>query len=86
MNKIKRIASIIVIIFILSLYLVTLISAFFVTRYTRELFMASIFSTMVVPIMLYAYLLIYRLVHRKNDPLIPEEKKYQDKKDAAARK
>jgi hypothetical protein len=78
MNKIKRIASIIVVIFILSLYLITFLSSLFVSKYTKELFMASIFSTMVFPIVIYAYMLIYRLVHRKNDPTIPEEKKHQD--------
>ncbi len=65
--KLKRIAAIIGIILIVAMYLITLISAIFVTKYTNGLFLASLFSTFAVPVFIYAYMLIYRLVHKKEN-------------------
>lgn len=69
MNKVKRIASIIGIILILSMYLISLISAIFVTEssITMGLFLASVFSTVAIPIMIYIFIETYKWVHR-NDP------------------
>ena len=67
MTKAKRIAAIIGIILILSMYLVSLLSAFFATEYSYGLFMASIFCTIVVPLMIYVYTMVYKIVHRKDE-------------------
>lgn len=67
MKKVKRIAAIIGIIFILSMYLISLISAIFSPAGAPGLFLASIFSTIVIPIIIYMYIMIYKWVH-KNDP------------------
>lgn len=66
MNKVKRTAALIGVILILSMYVISLISAFFATEYSHGLFMASVFLTVVIPIMIYGFIEIYKLVH-KND-------------------
>lgn len=66
MERMKRIICLIGVIFLLGLYLTTLISAFFTTPATAGLFKACIFSTIVIPILLYAYLLIYRVLKNSN--------------------
>ena len=67
MKKTKRIFSIIGIVLIASMYLITLISAFFASEKALGLFLASVFSTVAIPIMLYCFIATYRWVHR-NDP------------------
>lgn len=71
MQKGKRILAIIGIIFLLSLYLITFISSIMVTPYSSNLFEASIYCTMIIPIMIYAYALIYRVLKKRNQK--PEE-------------
>lgn len=66
MKKVKRIAAIIGVILMASLILLTVISAFVATEYSYGLFMASIFSTIVVPIMIQMYIMVYRMVHKKD--------------------
>ena len=66
-NKIKRVAAIIGIVLIVTMYLITLVSAIFVTKFTHDLFLASLFSTFAVPVLIYAFMLIYKLVNKKDD-------------------
>lgn len=68
--KLKRIAAMIGIVLIVAMYLITFISAIFVTKYTHGLFLASLFSTFAVPVFIYAYMLIYRLVHKKDNTVM----------------
>jgi large-conductance mechanosensitive channel len=67
MSKVKRIAAMIGLIFIVSMYLVSFLSALFATEYSYGLFMASIFSTIVVPIMIYLFIMVYKMVHKKDE-------------------
>ncbi len=66
-KKVKRIAAIIGLVLFASLFLITLISAFFASEKAPGLFLASLFSAIVIPIMIWGFMLVYRLVHR-NDP------------------
>ena len=66
MKRVKQIVSIICVIGFLNLYIITLISAFFTTPATAGLFKACIFSTVAIPVFLYAYLLIYRILKNNN--------------------
>lgn len=66
MNKVKRILALIGVVFLVSLYLITLISALTASKHSQAFFQASLFSTIIIPILIYAYMLIYR-VTRKND-------------------
>ena len=66
MNKVKRIAAIIGIALIASMYLVSFISAFVATEYSNGLFLASIFTTFVVPVFIWFFMAFYKYTH-KND-------------------
>ncbi|MDD3173316.1 MAG: hypothetical protein PHF63_06600 [Herbinix sp.] len=82
MKKVKQIAAIIGIIFLVSLYIITFISAFFTTKYTNGLFLASLFSTFVIPVMIYGYMLIYKLLSKRNLPMNPEDTNDQSNSEA----
>lgn len=69
MKKVKQVAAIIGIVLIVSMYLFTLISAIFITKYTKDLFLASLFATFAVPVMIYAFMLIYKLVNKKDNTI-----------------
>jgi Ca2+/H+ antiporter len=66
MKKFKQIAAILVVILLISLYVITLLCAIFDPTETMAWFRASIFATVIVPVLLWAYLLIYRLVTHKD--------------------
>lgn len=68
MNKVKRIAATIGIALIASMYIISFISAIFASEYANGMFLASIFSTVVIPIMIYGYITIYKYVHRNDNP------------------
>lgn len=65
MKKMKRISAITGVIILVGLYLLTFISALFTTPATAGLFKVSVFCTVFIPLMLYAYLLVYRLLKNK---------------------
>lgn len=67
MNKVKRIAAIIGAVLILSMYLISLISAIFAPKGAPGLFLASVFSTVVIPIFIYMFLMVYKWVHKSDD-------------------
>lgn len=81
MEKLKRVVAWIGIIVLVMLYVVTIISAIFVTPATQGFFKASLLATIMVPILLYVYLLVYRLLKGKNTDGTEKEdpKKYRDK-------
>jgi quinol-cytochrome oxidoreductase complex cytochrome b subunit len=64
MKKTKRIFALIGVVLLLSLYIMTFIGALTASPNSSALFRASIYSTIVVPILLYAYMLIYRLIKK----------------------
>lgn len=66
MNKVKRIAAIVGVVLIASMYVISFISAIFATEKAPGFFLASIFSTVVIPIMIYLFIAVYKYVH-KND-------------------
>jgi amino acid transporter len=72
MNKVKRISAIVGIVLIASLYFISFLSAFLATEYSNGLFLASIFSTIVIPIMIWWFITIYKWVHRNDPPENPE--------------
>ncbi len=74
MNKVKRIASLIGVLLILSLFILSLIAAIFAKESAKALFLSAIFSTLVIPIMIYGFIEVYKFVHR-NDP--PKQDKLQ---------
>ncbi len=74
MKKVKQILALISVIFLLSLYVLTIVGAITASPYSNGLFMASVYSTIVVPILLYAYILIYRVLKKNSEDTKKEEK------------
>ncbi len=68
MNKVKRISALIGVVLIASMYLISLISAFFASEYSNGLFLASVFCTILFPIMIYGFITFYKMVHKDDLP------------------
>lgn len=68
MKKVKRIAAMIGVILIASMYVISFVSALFASKYSNGLFLASIFSTVAIPIMIYAFITVYKIVHKNDKP------------------
>lgn len=66
MKKTKQILAIIGVIFLLSLYIITFIASFTASPNSTGLFMASIYATIVIPVLFWAYSLFYKLFHKKD--------------------
>lgn len=64
MKHLKKILAMTGVILLTGMYLCTLIFAFVDNSYAKNLLMASIFCTIVVPVLLYAYLFLFKLVHK----------------------
>lgn len=67
MKKTKRILAIIGVILLVALYGSTLLFAFIDTSKSLGLFKASIALTILVPVLLYAYSLIYKLAKKQDN-------------------
>ena len=67
MHKLTRIFALIGAILLAGLYICTLILALIDSAYTSDLLKAAIASTIILPILLYAYILIYRLAKHSDD-------------------
>ena len=72
MKRIKRILAVIGIALLVLMYLVTLLSAIFDMGSSMALFRASVICTILVPILLWGYMVIYRIAKGK------DEKELQD--------
>ncbi|MDD6156837.1 MAG: hypothetical protein PUB52_07465 [Lachnospiraceae bacterium] len=65
MKKIKQVLAIIGVILLVALYLTTLVFAITDNSGTMDLFFASIVATILIPVLLWAYTFIYRLIKKK---------------------
>lgn len=65
MKKVKQILAIIGILLLVILYLSTLICAITDHTGTMRLFQASIFATVVIPVLIWIYTFIYKMTHKK---------------------
>lgn len=64
---IRRILAFILASLLIGLYVLTLVFGLMQNPRTTDLLMASIAATIIVPVILYAYQRIYRLIHSKED-------------------
>lgn len=62
MEKGKRIVAIAAVVILLALYVVTFVSALLSTPTAQKIFKVSLLATLVIPIVVYVYLLVYRLI------------------------
>lgn len=65
--KLKKILALAGVAILALLYIITLISAIFTSPMAPQLFKACVLATFVLPIFLYGYLLIYRLMKERAD-------------------
>lgn len=76
MKKTKRILALIGVVLLLGLYLITFIAAVTSTPASAGLFKACIYSTVVIPTLLYVYIMIYKLFgknHKDSDSEDPKD-------------
>ncbi|MDF2869022.1 MAG: hypothetical protein K0R05_597 [Anaerocolumna sp.] len=65
MKNLKRIGAILIVVLLLSLYGLTLYAGLTASPDYQSLLMASLYSTTMIPLMLYAYMLVYRLLKKR---------------------
>ncbi len=64
MKNVRRILAIIGVVVLVGMYLITLVFALMDSPMASRLLMASIACTIVIPVLLYAYQLVYRVLRR----------------------
>lgn len=67
MKRFKKILALLGIIFLAGLYLSTIVFALIDSEYSLTLLKASIYLTITVPVVLYAMIMIYRLLANHNN-------------------
>ena len=72
MKQIKRILAILGIVLLVTMYLITLFCAVFDTGNGMVMFKASVICTILVPILLWGYMVIYRLAKGKHEKELQE--------------
>lgn len=74
MKKLKSILAICGVILLVGLYLSTLIFALIGSDATLTLFRAALFASFIVPVLIWTYGLVYRLIknHRQQEPPAPD--------------
>ncbi len=63
MKKIKQIAAIVMCVLLVGMYVASFVAAIFAKPQANGLFMASVGMTIMLPLLLYAYTIIYRVLH-----------------------
>ncbi|BBF41342.1 hypothetical protein lbkm_0016 [Lachnospiraceae bacterium KM106-2] len=70
MKKANRICAILGVIFLLGLYVASFIGAIISTPHSAALFQASVFCTIVIPILIYGFTVVSKVLSGKNnDPM-----------------
>lgn len=67
MKKTKRILALIGAILLISLYVITFIFSLMKSDLAKDLFKISFICTIIIPILLYGYILIYRILNKRKD-------------------
>lgn len=67
MEKVKRIVCIVGVVVLICLSILMLISAIFYNQGFENVFKASLYSVVVVPVLIYAFLLMTKVLSRKNE-------------------
>lgn len=67
MKKAKQILALIGVVILIGLYVSTLVCALSSSENFMNMLMASIYATVIVPVLIWAYTFIYRLVRKDSD-------------------
>lgn len=81
MKKIKQVVAIIMCVLLVGMYVASFVAAIFAKPQAHGLFMASVGMTIMIPLLLYAYTIIYRVIHpevHKEDEMYKDMEKYDD--------
>lgn len=81
MKKIKQVVAIIMCVLLVGMYVASFVAAIFAKPQAHGLFMASVGMTLMIPLLLYAYTIIYRVIHpevHKEDEMYEDMEKYDD--------
>lgn len=81
MKKIKQVVAIIMCVLLVGMYVASFVAAIFAKPQAHGLFMASVGMTIMIPLLLYAYTIIYRVIHpevHKEDEMYEDMEKYDD--------
>ena len=78
MKKMKRILALIGVVLLLSLYVVSFVAALTANPHSRDFFMLSVIATIAIPIIIYAYMVLYRIFTKLKDEQ-PKETGRKDK-------
>ncbi len=81
MKKARRILAAIGAILLIAMYAMTLVFALMDSPMSRNLLMASIACTIILPVLLYAFELVYRVIKR-NDPEDTDDQDSADSSDS----
>lgn len=68
-KKSKQILALIGVILLVTLYVVTFIFSLLDSPNTMNLFKACFYSTIIIPILLYAYVLVYKYIKNNKDDI-----------------
>lgn len=64
MKKTKQILSLLGVLFLIGLYISTIVCALSGSENFMDLLMASIYATVVIPVLIWAYTFVYKLIHK----------------------
>lgn len=81
MKKIKQVVAIVMCVLLVGMYVASFVAAIFAKPQAHGLFMASVGMTIMIPLLLYAYTIIYRVIHpevHKEDGMYEDMEKYDD--------
>lgn len=67
LEKLKKIVAVAGVLLLLNMYLISLLFAFMKASFAKDWLMASLLTTIVVPVLLYAIILIQRVLKNKKD-------------------
>lgn len=67
MRNMKRIVALAGVVVLVGVYLTTLITAIFAKSLSSGMFMASLYCTIAVPIIIYGFMTVYKMVHKNDD-------------------
>ena len=81
MKKIKQVVAIVMCVLLVGMYVASFVAAIFAKPQAHGLFMASVGMTIMIPLLLYAYTIIYRVIHpevHNEDEMYEDMEKYDD--------
>ena len=79
MKKIKQVVAIVMCVLLVGMYVASFVAAIFAKPQAHGLFMASVGMTIMIPLLLYAYTIIYRVIHpevHEEDEMYEDMEKY----------